>query len=282
MFICADYSSIEARVLAWLAGQDDKLNHFRRGLDVYKVAAMSIYNREYNEIDDDYRMTGKVSELALGYQGWTGAYEQMAAAYNVEIKNKEYDSKGRLIDGFIGNYRITDIIKTWRSTNHKIKQFWYDCENAMVRTIKIGQVQTVGKIKFGFRGNFLCIRLPSGRLLSYYEPKIIHKERFGKMKEAISHKGVDSITKRWIDIDTYGGKIVENITQAVARDIMAEAMLKVEKAGYEIVLSVHDEIIAEHDNPDLDEFIDIMNILPVWADGLPIESDGWIGNRYRK
>lgn len=264
--IVSDYSAIEARVLAWLAGQDDVLNVFRSHGLIYEHTASQIYCVELQNVDKEQRFIGKVATLALGYQGGAKAFQGMAEMYGVDID--------------------TDLAETvkadWRNANKKIVRFWWDCEAAAVKAVKSpGKTFRVRAIAFRVVGSFLFCRLPSGRALAYYQPRIA----IGKFdNEQVTFMGTNSVTRKWQRQETYGGKLVENITQAVARDLMAEAMLRIEEAGYEVVLSVHDELIAEarNDFGSVDEFEKLMCELPTWAEGLPVNSEGFECRRYRK
>jgi len=263
--IVADYSSIEARVLPWLAGQDDILKVFESGQDVYKHTANKIYKCGTDNVNKEQRFIGKVATLALGYQGGAKAFAGMAANYGVDIDEQ----------------RAEHIKNEWRTANYKIVKYWHNVERAALLAVdNPGDVVRVGKIQFKVEGQFLYCRLPSGRLLSYFKPEI-RKSNFNK--PAVCFLGNDSQTRQFNRQFTYGGKIVENITQGVARDLMAHAMLNLEDAGFEIVLTVHDEVIAEASKDrSVDEFIRIMIDKPAWAKGCPIDADGFETMRYRK
>ncbi|EGG92991.1 phage-like DNA polymerase [gamma proteobacterium IMCC1989] len=264
--IVVDYSQIEARVLPWLAGQEDALTKIRQGVEIYKITASQIYGVPPEKVNEEQRFIGKVATLALGYQGGAKAFQGMAEVYGVEIDTD-----------------LADEIKVdWRVANRKIVKFWWGVEKAALNAVTHpGKTFEIRAIKFRFTDNYLFCRLPSGRLLAYYQPKT----SIGKFdKEQVTFMGTNSLTRKWERQNTYGGKLVENITQAVARDLMAEAMLRVENAGYEVVLSVHDELIAEanDDFGSVEEFEQLMCELPVWAKGLPVTSEGFECLRYRK
>ena len=262
--VVADYSQIEARVLPWLAGQNDVLDVFRSGQDVYKHTAAKIYRKPVEAIDSDERFVGKVAVLALGYQGGAKAFQSMAKVYGVDIDEPRADQ-----------------IKTdWRKANPKIVQFWFDLEAAAIAAVENpGTTHRVGSVAFRVFRGFLFIRLPSGRLLAYYAPTMA-PGRFGNLQ--VSFMGTNSVSRKWERQTTYGGKLSENIAQAVARDLMALAMIRTTDAGYDIVLSVHDELIAETTDGTIDEFSKLMCELPEWADGLPVAADGFESQRYRK
>jgi DNA polymerase bacteriophage-type len=269
--MAADFSAIEARVIAWLAGEEKVLKIFRGDGKIYEHAAAGIYGVPVDEVTKDQRFIGKISVLALGYQGGVKAFQSMARNYGVDIPEDKAE----------------EIKNAWRKDNPNIVRFWRTLENSALEAIrKPGLMVPTGKhIIFRRAGSFLWCRLPSGRALCYPYPKIINKEvPWGGTKPAISFKGVDSITKKWGEQNTYSGKIAENITQAVARDLLTEAMLRVEKAGYPINSHIHDEIVCEipENTGDLHRFEQLMAETPSWADGLPVQAEGWIGKRYRK
>ncbi|ASX25892.1 DNA polymerase [Candidatus Williamhamiltonella defendens] len=262
----SDYSAIEARVLAWLAGQQDVLEVFQHHGLIYEHTASRLYGIPLEQVTEEARFIGKVATLALGYQGGARAFQGMAQVYGVEIDTD-----------------LADRIKNdWRKANRNIVQFWWNIEKAAIQATKNPNVCFHYRlIHFRTMNHYLFCRLPSGRLLAYYQPRIIE----GDFKaEQLSFMGSNSVTRKWERQKTYGGKLVENITQAVARDLMAEAMLRVEAAGYEIVLSVHDELIAEASNGfgSVEEFQHLMCQLPDWAKGLPLKSQGFECQRYRK
>lgn len=286
--VAADYSNIEGRVLAWLAGEDWKLAAFRAfdngtGHDLYKITAGGILGKRPEDVTKGERQShGKVPELALGYQGGVGAFSTMAANYGVDLTVPEIEA---IRDG-------------WRDKHPRIKQFWYDMEEAAVAAVQDrGSVTRVGKIAFKVAGSFLMMRLPSGRYLAYPRPEVREFEvPWGGTKAGITYfstidpskKGKiiedDSNGSTWARIKTYGGMLVENATQAAARDILADAMPRLEAAGYPIVLTVHDEVVCEvpDGHGSVEEMEKIMCTLPSWASGLPVAAEGFEDRRYRK
>lgn len=305
----SDFSNIEGRVVAWLAGQQDKLDAFRAadagtGPDLYLIAAEGIYNKKVGK-DDKERQIGKVAELSLGFQGGPRAFAKMAKNYGVRI--------GELYDGIWANaepeyqekalaawedrghksgmsergWIAAEVIKlAWRAKNWRIEAYWRELEDAALQAvIDPGTITQAGRIKFKKNGSFLFCLLPSGRGLCYPYPSLKEKKTpWGEMRAQVHYKAVDQYTKRWGSKAFYGGLGVENVTQAVARDIMAEAMLRVEEAGYHPILTIHDEIISETDKDfgSIEEFSALMMEPPAWAEGLPITAAGWEGVRYRK
>lgn len=265
IFTIADFSAIEARVLAWLAGETWRLDAFKRGEDIYCASASQMFGVPVvkHGINGELRQKGKVAELACGYGGAAGALISMGAL-DMGLKESE----------------LPDIIDSWRTANPKIVQFWWDVERAAVDTIKDHQERKVGRAGFQFYANTLWIVLPSGRKLAYIKPRL-QPNRFGRM--AVTYEGLNAANK-WARGETYSGKLVENITQATARDLLAEAMWRMEQAGLAIVGHVHDEVILEVplDSITVDEVCAIMNQNPAWADGLPLSSAGYTGEHYFK
>lgn len=271
-----DFANIEGRVLAWLAGEEWKVQAFRdfdegKGPDLYLVSAARIFHKpvaSFNKKSPE-RMIGKVSELALGYQGGQGAFQTMAHTYGVKVSDTEAEQ----------------IKKAWRSAHPKIQQYWWDVETAAIRAVQTpGVVFRVRTVAFAVRGSFLWCQLPSGRRLCYPYPTLEDKDTlWGEVKPQVVYKTVDDRTRQWGRTSTYGGKLAENITQAVARDILVDRMHDLELHSWNIVLHVHDEIVAE-DTPDRDlaEYLGVMRKQPHWAPDLPLAVEGWAGTRYKK
>ena len=264
-FIVADFSAIEARVLAWLAGEQWRLDAFTKGKDIYCASASQMFGVPVvkHGINGELRQKGKVAELACGYGGGAGALISMGAL-DMGLKEDE----------------LPDIISSWRDANPEIVKFWYAVEKTAIETVKDHTDRTVGRIGFQFSANTLWIVLPSGRRLAYIKPKL-QPNRFGRM--AMTFEGLGANNK-WTRGETYSGKLTENITQATARDLLAEAMRRMELAGLGIVGHVHDEVILEVPKGQytVDDVCNIMNRNPAWADGLPLSSAGYTGNYYFK
>lgn len=269
-FIAADYSSIEGRVLAYLAGEESALGVYRMGNDPYKVAASAIYGVRYDDVTKSQRQIGKVAELALGYQGAKGAFNAMASGYGVNLPEDE----------------VMDIVRSWRASRPATVAFWAELETKVRQAVATpGRVFDMGwSLKVTARPGWLIIRLPSGRCLWYREPRMeMATTPFGP-KEVIAYNGVDSLTRKWTAQYLYGGKIAENITQAFSRDVLVNGADTVEKAGYKVVLHVHDELVSEVPEGfgSVEEFENLVCKLPLWAEGLPLKAEGWRGKRYRK
>jgi len=262
-FVIADFSAIEARVLAWLAGEDWVLQAFREGQDLYCATASQMFGVPVvkHGVNGDLRQKGKIATLACGYGGSTGALISMGAL-SMGLKEDE----------------LPEIIDSWRVANPKIVQFWWDIEKAAIETVKDQKERTVRMIRILFGANTLWLVLPSGRKLAYIKPKL-QPNRFGRM--SITYEGLGQNNK-WCRGETYSGKLVENITQATARDLLAEAMWRLEQAGYDIVAHVHDEVILEvpKGTTTVDAVCGIMNQNPSWAEGLPLSSAGYVGEKF--
>lgn len=269
--VAADFSAIEARVLAWLAEEESTLDVFRDSGKVYEHAAARIYNVGMADVTKDQRFIGKVAVLALGYGGGKVAFARMASVYGVELPESKAE----------------EIKVAWRKANQKTVAFWAALEAASMEAVRRPGITIPASRNIAFRksGSFLWCRLPSKRVICYPFPKIIMKETpWGEEKPTLAFKTVNSVTKKWGDTDTYGGKLAENITQAVSRDLLAEAIIRVESAGWPVVLHVHDEVVCEV--PDsftyLGCFVRVVEESPAWAEGLPLAAEGWVSTQFGK
>ncbi len=265
-FVCGDFSAIEARITAWLADELVVLTAFREGKDIYKVAASGIYGVAYDAVDKPQRQIGKVSILALGFAGGVGAFQSMAKNYGVHVDDEKADL----------------IVKAWRQANQNIVKMWYAYEGCMKSAIRNpGEVFGCNRVKFLGKDNRLHVRLPSGGILSYIQPKLEECQTpWGQMKEMATFMSVNPVTNQWERAPMSAGCLTENIVQATARDMLVEAMFNAEAAGARILMTVHDEILAE--GCDLETLLNAMRIVPEWADGFPLDAAGWEGKRYRK
>jgi DNA polymerase len=257
--IVSDYASIEARVLMWFCGQDDAVRMFRDGVDIYVEMAKRIGSGASRQL-------GKQAVLGCGYGMGSDKFYATCQGYKVDIDPA-------LAEKAVGAYR---------NTFKKVPQMWYAQERAVKAAITTRKAITCGRVTWAMcaRGrDFLYCTLPSGRRLAYHKPKVGADGR-------ITYHTADSVTKKYMAKDLYGGKIVENLIQAIARDIMAWAMLTAEEEGYHIVLTVHDELVAEVRSCDdvrcVEDFNRKITSLPVWAAGCPISAEGWRGKRYKK
>ena len=264
--MCLDFSQIEARVIAWLAGQEDLVDVFRSGLDVYKVTAAKIYGIDIDDVDDDQRFIGKIAVLALGYQGGWRAFVKMAKQFGVDGMDPIFADK---------------IKDDWRRANKMIVALWYSMEEAAIAAVANPGKMYAGaphkRILFKVQGDWLYMRLPSGRNLAYYKPRL-------NSDGQVTFMGVDTYTRQWTRCKTYGGKLVENAVQAIARDLLLHGMFNLEAADYNINGTVHDEVIMDLENGfgTLEEAGELMCDLPDWAGDLPVTADGFEAQRYRK
>lgn len=274
-FIVADFSSIEARVLAWLAGEQWRMKVFQTHGKIYEASASIMFNVPEEEItkESELRQKGKIAELALGYGGSVGALTAMGA-----------------LDMGLREAELMTLVKTWRAANPSITKFWWDINLAVIKVLREGRGIQVGRIKIYYENSLLFIELPSGRRLSYVNPRL-HTGPMGKT--VISYEGITP-GKKWGRVESYGPKFVENIVQAISRDILGEAMVRLEEAGHHIVLHVHDEIVIEaplqkekkllegEENSILKEVCDLMEEEPPWAKGLTLKVEGFPCEFYRK
>ena len=254
----ADYSAIEARVLAWIAGQTDLVETFRNGGDVYKEMASAIYNVNVENVTDGQRQVGKMAILGCGYGMGGKRFAEQCATMGINVDEDE----------------AKRIVSVYREKNNRIARYWRDSENEFVEMVKeAGRVRSVE------------LPLPSGRSLTYHNPRIIQRETpWGAMRDTAQVDTLNSVTRQWVSQIIWGGLLTENVVQATARDLMATAMMALELKGYNVILSVHDEIISEvpDDFGSLEEMIEIMTRVPAWADGCPVNAEGKVGKRYRK
>lgn len=266
-FIVSDFKAIEARVIAWLAGEEWVLEVFRTHGLIYEAAASRMFNIPIELIKkgSPEREKGKVGTLALGFQGGPQALIQMGA-----------------LNSGLTEDELPLIVDAWRKANPKIVQFWYDLQKAAIACVETGQRQTVrGCVKFSYYKDTMFITLPSGRKLSYVRPRV----KIGKFdRPALSYEGLDQEKKIWRRMDTYGGKLAENIVQAVARDCMMYAYTALEAEGYTMVMRVHDELVAEvpEDFGSVEDMEEIMSRPIPWAEGLPLASEGFQSLYYKK
>lgn len=266
-FVVVDFSQIEARVLAWEAGQKDILDVFASGEDVYTYDA--------KQIGSDSRPLGKVCRLGLGF-GMGGPKFQ-------ETANSAPYFLGLSMDF------SKDAVQGWRKANPYIVGFWYDCQDAAIKAVQSKhnelrpKIYNVGKVDYAMMGDNLVCKLPSGRYLVYRDA-MVETDEMGRPR--LTYMGVNQFTRKWERQDTWGGKLVENITQAIARDLMVEALMRVWNEGFQVLLTVHDELIVEcpETNPknQLADIERLIRINPDWALDLPTDCDGWVGPRYRK
>ncbi len=277
LFLVADFSAIEARVIAWLAGETWRQEVFATHGKIYEASASAMFDVPLEEITrgSELRQKGKVAELALGYQGGPGALISMGA-----------------LDMGLTEEELPEIVQRWRATNKNIVSLWYALENAALGVVRTGQMQQVRGLVLAREGDytneldFLTIQLPSGRKL-YYPNPFISINKYDK--EAVFFRGVNQSNRKWEEDSTFGGKLAENITQAVARDCLAESIRKLHEFGCNIVFHVHDEVVLEAPGTTqeqgehiLKQVIEIMEQPVSWAPGLILKADGYVCGYYRK
>lgn len=266
-FAVADFSAIEARVIAWLTGESWRLDVFQGHGKIYEASASQMFGVPIDNVDYSLRQKGKVAELALGYQGSVGALKQMGA-----------------LDMGLDESELQPLVDQWRLTNPAIVVFWQDLETAVKECIQTRTKQSLKGLLIDYHHGMLFIRLPSGRELAYPKAMIRPHHKFAQGDEiAYSELNPDG---SWRTISTYGGKLTENVIQAIARDCLVEAMLAIDEAGHTIVMHVHDEVVVEcnKDFADdvLQEMLELMRKPIPWAPGLPLNAAGFVCDYYQK
>ncbi|WP_048800719.1 DNA polymerase [Streptococcus constellatus] len=259
-FYVSDFSAIEARVIAWYAKENWRLEVFATHGKIYEASASQMFHIPIEDVDKNLRQKGKVAELALGYQGGPGALKQMGA-----------------LEMGVPEEELPELVENWRRANPNIVQFWKDVQRATIKALKTRSTIKLGKLKFKRSRGFLFIQLPSGRNLAYAKATV----EAGDYGDKIVYEGQGDkayFTRQ----ETYGGKLVENIVQATARDVLAEALLRLEEAGYPVVFHVHDEAIVETSDTDIETINNLMAQAPDWAAGLPLNSEGYVTKYYKK
>jgi DNA polymerase bacteriophage-type len=272
--VSADYAAIEARGIFWLAGDHDALKIFSSGGDIYKEMAVKIYNVPISEVTKDMRHVGKTAILGLGYGMGSMRFREQVGWQD------------RPANSIAQAQRIVNI---YRLSYPKIPAFWKALNDTAMLTVETGRTTTMseGRITMSTDSDFLNITLPSGRNMKYYKPKVerLWSERFENWQKKLTFMAVNTVSKKYGRWETFGGRLAENVTSGMCRDIMAEAMLRAEDGGvYKPILTVHDEILCEvkHPKGSVEDFEELMTLSPLWADGFPIKAEGWKGLRYRK
>lgn len=264
-FIVADYSQIEARVLSFISNSTDNIEHFTKGEDIYSLTASKMFGKEVSKTNENHelRKYGKIATLACGYGGGIGALRAFGA---IALGIKEGELQG--------------IVNSWRNANPNIVKMWWDIDKATKHVASTGESAALYGLTISYSRGIMFIRLPSGRSLCYCKPRM-GINNFGS--ECVRYEGIGN-TKKWELLDSYGPKFVENITQAIARDILCEAMDRLEKAGYHIVMTVHDEVVLEvpEGESSVEEVCDIMKQNPDWLQGFPSACDGYECRFYKK
>lgn len=303
--VITDLSNIEGRVLCWLAGESWKIQAFHDadngiGHDLYKLAYGRAFNIDAADVTKDMRQIGKVLELSMGYAGGVGAFASMAMAYGMDLdelaaaalpnvpadvraeaeglakylKGKKSELNGLSHETWIA---CDSLKRLWRRAHPAIVELWENVEQAAKKAITTKKAQTVNGLVFDMKGAWMRIKLPSGRFLQFPSPRVEDGQ--------ITYMGVNPYSRKWQRLKTFGGKLVENIIQAIARDILGHNMPIIEQAGFEIVLSVHDEVITEapdHESYHVDKLSSLLAFHPSWAQTLPLAAAGFEAYRYRK
>ena len=272
-FVDVDFSSIENRVASWIAGQMDKVELFRKGLDEYKAfASTSLYQVPYEEVTKDMRQISKSAVLGCMFgQGYKGLVKY---AEGMGVKLSEGQSK--------------EAVEAYRSSYARVKDCWYDCERKAMEAINHpNQAFQVGKLTFKFAKDALWMRLPSGRLICWRDPKVEKQlTPWGVMRDGITVRSQNTFTRQWGRNNLIGSSIFQSAVQGTARDILAESTLSLETAGFEVINLIHDEVllIADEDKGEetLASVTDIMTTPPKWALDFPLAAEGWVDKRYRK
>ena len=262
-FIISDFSAIEARVLAWLAGEQWVLDAFENGEDIYCRTASRMFGVpvEKHGVNGHLRQKGKIATLACGYQGSLGALKAMGG-----------------IEMGLSEDELQSIVDSWREANPNIVSIWWDIDSVVKRVVKTRTKEEYKSLVISYEKGILFIELPSKRRLAYPKAKI-GTNRFGG--ESIVYEGI-VVGNKWDKIESYGGKFVENIVQAIARDILAEAMMRLEQKGFNIVMHIHDEVVIESNSSSIEEINEIISIVPSWAPGLILDADGFESEFYKK
>ena len=263
-FFVADFSAIEARVIAWIAGEDWRQEVFASGGDIYCASASQMFHVpvEKHGQNAHLRQKGKIAELALGYGGSVGALKAMGAL-NYGLQEDE----------------LKPLVDAWRLANPNIVRLWWDVDRAASTCVRERKDTEARGIRFHYQSGMMFITLPSGRRLVYVKPKM-GLNRYGN--ESVTYEGVGE-QKKWLRLESYGPKFVENIVQATARDILAEAMLRLNDHGYKIVMHIHDEAVIEAPaDTSLEDICEVMGLAPTWAKGLLLRADGYVCDFYKK
>jgi len=268
--IVSDFGQIEARVLGWLADQKSYMEAFNSNQDIYKAQSAEIFGVEYEDVTADQRQLGKVCVLALGYQMGLDKLQATVKAWGMNIKTD----------------LLEEAFNGYRTANNAIIKLWGSLNRAAIKCVDEDTFVSSHGLKFFRKGRFLCIELPSKRCLHYCDPAIKEIDTpWGDKRNALHYKTLDSMSNSWVEKTTYGGKLVENVVQAIARDLLGSALENVYRSKkYTIIGHVHDEIIAEVDKGegDITEFDALMVERPDWAEDIPIIAEGYIAERYRK
>lgn len=282
IFSVADFSAIEARVISWLSNETWRLDVFKGDGKIYEATGSRMFGIPISAITkgSPERAKSKICELALGFQGGVGALERMAGTYHEDFGVKDPVARERV---------ERDLVKRWREANPKIVEMWSWIQETAVEVVRrrSSSFCTFRNLLFECDGNYLTIGLPSGRKLFYCKPSVVREVRKGLgTSEIITYWGMNQETKTWGQVNAYGGKFTENIVQAIARDLLALSMKRLDENGFDIAMHVHDEAICEvpFDNSEAyyKKMVELMQVSPKWAEDLPLRADGYISTYYKK
>lgn len=269
-FNSGDFAGIEVRVLFWMAKHEEGLQAFRDGRDLYREIAAIIFGVKVDAVTKAQREVGKRVILGCGFGMGPPKFFETCKTFGQEISELLSET----------------AVKTYRRVHHPVKKFWSNLEKAAIAAVmNRGKRYSINRTSWWVQDEFLYCQLPSGRRLAYYGPEIRYKATpWGEKKATLYHYDVHPKTKKWVLSGTYGGRLTENVVQATARDFMAEAMPRVEDSGYELLITVHDELLAESDKDKGSEaeFQKLMSVVPPWGAGCPIKVEGWSATRYKK
>ena len=262
-FIVADFAAIEARVLAWLSGESWRLEVFEKGWDIYCASASSMFGVpvEKHGVNSHLRQKGKIAELALGYGGSVGALTAMGA-----------------LDMGLEEEELQPLVNQWRSANPHIVAFWWEIDKVAKQVYETREPKKIKNLVISYQSGMLFITLPSGRKLAYVKPRM-GMNAFGK--PGLIYEGIGE-SKKWTRLETYGPKLVENIVQGIARDLLAYGMMQLKQKGLAIVLHVHDEAVVEVREESVAKVCQLLATKPDWAKGLPLRADGYACEFYKK
>ncbi|MDB4312187.1 DNA polymerase, partial [bacterium] len=265
-FSCADWSAIEARMLAYLAGEETLMDIFRSGGDPYVTMASIVYNVETSEVTKPMRQLGKQIILGCGYGMSARTFEKTCEGYGMDLSQLGVTAE--------------KAVKTYRNSYKSIPKFWYALDDAVMKSVESpGAVQKVGRIHIKTTGGKMYIKLPSGRCIAYQGVQIRQHPYFeGKME--VSY--MTQAQGRYIRVGTYGGKLCENVVQGACADLMMFTLDLCSEKGLPVVMTVHDEVVVEDSRDRLSELTEIMQTPPDWCSDFPLDAEGWVGESYRK
>lgn len=273
-FFCGDFSGVELRLLFWVAEHEEGLQRIREGVDLYRDMAAYLFSLPINTITKESRerFIAKESVLACGYGMGFSKFLITCHSKGAKDVDEELAKKA---------------VYAYRKKHHPVPTLWKNVETAVIEAIRYpGTAYTLNKVTIYVKDNFLNIKLPSGRRLKYFKPRLAQKMLGGgRVVSEIRHWGMDPKTHQWVEMATWGGVLVNNIIQGISRDLMANAMVKIEEGGYQFLLSIHDEGLSERKKGEGSQksYLSLMaDNLPKWAEGAPIAAEGWVGDRYRK